>query len=483
MFKWTGHPFFDVGIATITAFANKQDPSQLTGDDLAKMVDYITREYTRQPLKSFLTVAFPNSGFTQPAFEKKPERRLEYASRVLCNYNKDTPVLDEKCVFTGEQAVDVAFGEKIPPGRAFRQHIPLLTGENVINFHSYGDPGLPVSGKAILAFQALPLGCAKCAGKLLAVHSDNPKLTLYFAKYFLNENIKSIRLAQLSGETKMPESNFHQHTLLINILNQSFIEAKEIEESFSITAYHFSNMGQEVSLSIYHLPLQMMLFLREMQTAEYRDRWNAIVQRAWEIEPQKKKKDNQIFQPRRNFLYEDLFKLPEEAGYFFRTYFLRQNLRYAKEDKGDPRGSYSLKDESDLISWKITAVFLRRVLNMEKERIEQIKLLGDQLANYVSSENDRSFFRKFYAENKYDNLRNVLIRANLAYVKLGKKPFLKLDPYIEVFEEGSELARIDWRLARDLVLIRMIEQLYDLGWFSRNIDAIPETFQEEENQK
>ena len=48
-----------------------------------------------------------------------------------------------------------------------------------------------------------------------------------------------------------------------------------------------------------------------------------------------------------------------------------------------------------------------------------------------------------------------------------------------VFEEGDEVARPDWRLARDLVLIRMVERLYQLGWIGKNPDAIPEVSDEE----
>jgi CRISPR-associated protein Cst1 len=486
MLKYTGHPFVDVGIATITAFAGKRDPSQVTDSDLERVADYITREYVRQPLKSFLTVAFPNSGFTQPAFEKAPERRLEYARRVLRGYHTDTPALDQRCVFTGEPAVAVAFGDKegLPLGRAFRQHIPLLTGEEVINFHPYGDAGLPVSGKVILAIQAFPLGCAKCGGRLLAVHSDNPRLTLRFADRFLTKNRELIQLTQAAGSKKMPEAILRHRTLLVDTLLQADFmqrDAHEDEEPFSLTAYHLSNSGQGVALDIYHLPLQMIAFLRDMQTPDYSDQWIAMVRRAWEVEPQKgrTRKSGQTFQPSRNWLYEDLFRLPDNARVFLRTYFLRQALRYAREDRGDPRGNYSLKDEADLVSWDITGCFLRRVLNMDKERIEEIRKMGDQLADYVSSQNDRRFFRGFFIEQRYDYFRTLLIKANLAHAKRGNPPFLTFDPYIEVFEEGNELARPDWRLARDLVLIRMVERLHEQGWLGSNPDAIPESVEEE----
>lgn len=82
MLSYTGHPLVDVGVATITAFAGKKEPSSLTLADLDKIADYMERNYIVDPLKSFLTVAFPNSGFTQPAFGKS--QRSERFMRSAC---------------------------------------------------------------------------------------------------------------------------------------------------------------------------------------------------------------------------------------------------------------------------------------------------------------------------------------------------------------------------------------------------------------
>lgn len=493
MLRYTGHPLVDVGVATITAFARKQDPSKLNEADLDTVADYITREYTRQPLMSFLTVAFPNSGFTQPAYRNQPEKQQTYAERTLRSYRPGTPTLDVADVFTGQPAVDITFDVKgeLKSGYTFRQHIPLLTGENVINFFPGGDAGLPVSGTTMLALQAFPLGCAKCGGRLLAVHSDNDELVLHFARTFLENNRRTIQLAQAAGSSKMPESQLFYRTLLV----QTLLEAREMqvdaiqdERLFSLTAYHLTNSGQGVGLDIYHLPLQIIGFLREMYQAEYHQEWKAIVQRAWEVAPPKKggkkKSDDQPFQPRRNWLYEDLFSLPEGAPRFLRTYFLRVAIRYAaKSQATDPRTAYSLQRETNLVSWKITERFLRRVLNMDPERIEHIRTMGDRLAEYVSTQNDRRFFREFFTLQRYDFLRNALIKANLTCVRQGGTPLITLDPYIAVFEEGDELARSGWRLARDLVLIRMVEKLHTQGWLGQNISDIPELAEAESTQE
>jgi CRISPR-associated protein Cst1 len=222
-----------------------------------------------------------------------------------------------------------------------------------------------------------------------------------------------------------------------------------------------------------------------MLSADYQSDWAKIVQRAWEVFPERKgKKDEKPFIPRKNYLYEDLFQLPENASRFLRTYFLRVALKFAKIEPQDPRQTYSTKAEVAIVSWKITQEFLRRIMHMEQDRIDQIRDMGDRLADYVSSQNDKRFFQEFFMQNRYEFFRSRLLKVNLAHVKRGNAPIIEFEPYIQVFEEGTELARSDWRLARDLVLIRMVERLHALNWFGKNPDALTEELlqTEQENQ-
>lgn len=469
----------DIGIATITAFVNKKDPSLLTIEDLDAIAEYMERNYVVDPLKSFLTVAFPNSGFTQPAYERDPKKRVEYARKIIRAYRPDTPTLEERCIFTGKPAVAVSLDLKdaLPLGRAYRQHIPLATGEGVINFHPYGNAGVPVSGEALLAIQAFPLGCAKVAGRLLAVHADDAEITYRFTRNFLIQNRKAIQTAQLSGEKKLEEPLLRTTTLLIETLlaiEKQKQEAGEENRPVSITAYHLSNSGQGVGLDIYYLPLEITDFLRTAITPRYNQAWDRLCYRGWEITEAKSRKKGQdvTTQPQQNVLYEDLFKLPEDATLFIRRYFLRIPDR--GKFPGDPRSTYSLLTEANLVSWNLTELFLRKVVSMNKERIEQIRKLGDDLAEYINNEKDKRFFHSFLTALKYDVFRSILIRLNVAQMKRGKAPLITFDPFIDIFEIGEELPYNDWRLARDLVLIRMIEKLHELGWIQANIEELPE---------
>ena len=75
MLDYTGHPLVDVGLATIVAFAGKDHPGELIEADFDTIAAYMAEQYIKNPLRGFLTVAFPNSGFTQPAFFSQPEKQ------------------------------------------------------------------------------------------------------------------------------------------------------------------------------------------------------------------------------------------------------------------------------------------------------------------------------------------------------------------------------------------------------------------------
>lgn len=477
---YTGHPLLDVGLATLTAFAGKKRPTQLTEDDLYNAAQYIRENYIVDPLKSFLNVAFPNSGFTNPAFEKQPEKRRKYAEIVSSAFAG--PVSEERDPLTGLPATNVALNPDgdLPPGRTYRQHVPLLTGVDVINFHPYGDAGIPLSGISLLAFQMLPMGCAKVSGRLLAVHSDDPDLLLYFAKAFLKANLQGVSVARTGGEKKLPDTSPHRaRTVLIEHLLSAESElVRQRRENGGVpptlTGYYFTNSGQGAELDIYPLPLEVGEFLRAvMRNDLLKPEWQALTARGWQLT----RKEGEI--PRYNRLYEDLFTLPEGAPRFIRLYFLRKPSRQTL-DKQDPTLTYDTRREVNLISWRLTELFLRKVMLMEDSRVQSIRELGDALAQYILDRNDRGVFNGFWMARNYGELRAVLIRASAAEVRAGRKPLITLDQFLAIFEQSEGVPNADWRLGRDLVLIRLLEQLYQKGWLQVHAEELPETAPEEE---
>lgn len=490
MLRYTGHPIVDVGVATVVAFCRKTDPSELTAADLRAIAEFLEREYFSGKLISYLSCVFPNAHYVQPGAQPgaktpiRPEKIQQFKREVLYGF-QEPPHADAiglRCTFCGEPAKRIVY----------RQHVPMITGEDVLNFFPAGLGGLPICGACLLAVQAFPLGARRCHGRALAVHSaDDFSLTYAFASRFLGDNRRLLLLAGASGE-KYPDAKAPR-TLVIHVLSEIEAERRDaVPEGTapSVTAYHLTNSGQGPDIDVYHLPSQVIAFLRMAGCAETAVVWRAIQAAAWErkvrkTEPRAGGEDGRRRKPRssgpdgaigpeqsRNFVYEDLFELPEHSARFVRTYFLRQAYRFARE--GDPRRDYALARQRELVSWELARLFLREVMGMDKIRIEAIRNLGDRIAEHVARDNDRRLFQGLYRANRYWVLRSLLIRASNDRLRKGSVPLIGFDEFLTVFEEAEEAGRVDWALARDLVLIRVIEQLHQREWFGKQPDVLDE---------
>ena len=458
MLKYTGHPLVDVGVATITAFADRDDPSEVTAEDLQKVVAYIEGQYSKNPMRSFLTVIFPNSGFTQPAFDTQPEKRAAYARTVLEAWKPETPQLSVPCVFFGTPAV----------ARAVREMMPLVGAESGFNFYPEGTAGIPVSGEALLAIQAFPLGCLKCNGRVLLIHADDPKLTKHFAREALSTNRRYLDVSA-QGASKYADTKFPR-TQIIDQLMKAEVSRRDAKRPTSITAYHLTNYGTNASVDILYLPMQITDFLWAATDDMYRDAWNRLVRRGWEGAADTPERDDLGWSARRNVLYEDLFALPRDARRFLRTYLLRTPQVQAT-GKDDQRRTYNLANELDLVSWPLTRLFMRKVMNMDQERIETIRNVADKIADHIQRTDNTRLFREFLTGRNngqgYQRLRDRLIRENYEAAKVDG-PLITVDEYIETFENSDD--RFWWMLARDLILIRMIERLHANKWIGKHPD-------------
>lgn len=113
---------------------------------------------------------------------------------------------------------------------------------------------------------------------------------------------------------------------------------------------------------------------------------------------------------------------------------------------------------------------------MEKERIEEIKKLGEGLAAYVKEFDDQRFLNEFYSLQRPDYFRNTLCRAARRAAAQHKSPLFRYDLFCMVFftQDGEEL-RFDWKFARDLLFIRILEWLYDHDdKADERVSALPE---------
>jgi hypothetical protein len=113
-------------------------------------------------------------------------------------------------------------------------------------------------------------------------------------------------------------------------------------------------------------------------------------------------------------------------------------------------------------------------MKMDRERIEIIQRMGDRLAEYIKEEDSRLFKQLFTARSEY-HLRFVLLKAANA----ASGVLLPYAEFIEVFfVDDGETLRSDWSLARDLLMVRIIELLHQSQWLKEHAELVEETEQE-----
>jgi CRISPR-associated protein Cst1 len=476
--QWTYHPIVDVGIATLTAFAGKDSPEDVTFGDLERFAEYAERAYFTPALSGYLTVLF-TSNFINPSWP--PQRKREYVGQILRIFKRTPNPTLPTCAYCKRPSTSLPTSDV-----AYRDLVPMLTGRGVVNFFPSGRSGLPLCGLCTVAIQAIAIGSPMVSGKALIVSSDDPFLTLALIKKWLPETRARIQLAEATGQK--PPNIGRPLTRVIEAFASLDRQRANWREDIGITVFHLSNSGQGPAIDIYELPSNITRFVIRAQTVKYHNMWTDMVQSAWEkvesqestedIETKKRSKkskaksknrvSNQLEQ--RNYLFEDLFKLPEEAGRFIRTYFLRQPPQFKQQVV--PRTHYKGWQDARYIRWDLTELFLKGVVEMEKSRIEAIRKLGDRIAEEIISTNDKGFWWNIYNCQKPYDMRNLLIRQSQKCIKAGKEPIIRFEPFIEIFEEGEDILRVDWKLAWDLVLIRVIEQLYEKKWFDQNKEVL-----------
>ena len=488
---WTGHALVDVGIAAVCAMTGKEDPTRLTLEDLDAAAEEMERYYFSGALTSYLTCVFMNSEYVQPgAGVKKTETRKRYADRVLRAHRSmpEEQAQADVCAFSGLPATH----------RIHRGQMPLLTGEDVLNFFAGGAGGLFIAGPYLTALQALPLGGRRSEGKLLIAHSDSPALTLALARNFVEDNRRLLGLAMSGGlpnrdgpdeglpreqaswdavkkRPKYPDAK-SAFTLIASDLLDVLERRRGVCDSgtpASLQIYWLSSSGQGPSLDLFSVPSNLMRFLNNATQASTNAAWRRVIARGWDVEDThqttaattkrstKKAAAPQLTGPgrSRNPVLVDLFSIfkggfvdAQPARRFIRRYLL-----------SELRGAVAHAEDCN---WELTDLFLKEVLIMSPERIQRIREFADALAAFIEKRNDAPFFQKITFARYPWILRGELVKAQRREFLQAKDLLFALDDYVEVFEAEDNSGAANWSLVRDLICIRLVEQLHKTGWLT-----------------
>jgi CRISPR-associated protein Cst1 len=452
-------------VAALTAIAGTDSPDKVATSDLDRFAELAERAlFNDQAITKLLYVWFNNYPATQASWPI--ERRRSETARLLRLY-ADQPQPDlPPCAFCGRPSVL----------RAARDLIPMLSGRETRNFFPSGRSPLPVCGVCGTALQAALFGAPRCEGKAIVVSADEPHLTASLVSVWTRQALQRAQLTDISGDStgwRHPRTRvLHQLLeLLPRPVEESEMTGADREVASALVVYHLTNSGQGPDVRIHTWPAAALRFAQRARAAANRVTWDALVDQAWQERRQpaggktagQQQADDTSPEQRRNALYEDLFTLPASAGSFLRRHFLRLASRLADD--------LAALDAERIRLWHVTRIFLEEVVGMEARRIGAIRQLGDRVATAIS-QGDRRLFSSLRGGNSYRDVRGLLLRAGTRYLQEHGELLLSFDDFLLIFEEGEEVARADWRLAWDLVFLRVLEQLHACGWFTQHKDAL-----------
>lgn len=489
--RWTGHALVDVGIAGLCALAKRKAPEELTLEDLDAASALMERRYYEGVLGTYLSCVFMNASFVQPN-EGEEKRRAFIAQYLHAHRASPHPdVAGLRCAFSGERATSPLV----------RTHLPMFSGEGVLNFRPNGESFVPAGGEYVVALMLLPLASRRSEGRLLAVQADDAALTIRFARRYLEDNSRLLALtlpttraqvhAGYDREQPMWDATKKRYkfadakgprSLVVHDLTSIAAEALPSDRRprpTALTAYLLSSSGQGPSLDVFQVPSGVVSFVAQATGASTGAAWRAITNRFWSLSDQNDDADATPKRSRkskatpiagragwtRNPAFEDLCRI-FDAGFTDRraaAAWLREHVlgRIERGAHGPRAATHVRYRDGNARSWALAELFCKEVLGMREGRIKAIRGFADKLAAWIHSKTDK----KLYNALTY-GARSELLHAlrRVQRESAGRELLFGLDEYRDVWLHDDG----DAYLVRDLVCIRVVERLHELGYFAEH---------------
>jgi CRISPR-associated protein Cst1 len=308
--------------------------------------------------------------------------------------------------------------------------------------------------------------------------------------------------------SKYPDAKGPTSLVAFDLLDISLAKSNTSDrKNSSVTIYVMSNSGQGPSLEIHTIPSQLVRFLRVVSRPPTGTAWRKLVGRSWRDPQQKEEKiihkigaetGREIHdkQPKKrskrdgkaassvpggpgrskNDVLADLFPI-FDAGFTdlraARDFIRRHLLRDVRWNlwKGPNQGVVRAQiDETSLVDWNLSRLFLTEVLAMDTKRVEKIRDFADRLGEHIATTKDKRLFQDMVFGRRAWEIRNALTKAQRNEAKDRGALLFGLQDYLDVFEADDAVGVADWSLTRDLVSIRLIETLHQKHFFKEAKD-------------
>jgi len=416
---FTGNPFVDAGIYAIEAFYEK-DYSLLTPKDLKTKIDEIVELYMTEGWKKNIYSIFTgNSKFTNPSIKDKKASAGKFLKDLLKDFS-----------FAGTHGSCIACGRRDALPIRKREEIPLTGSGKLINFFAGAAEGDRYCPVCTFAVQFLPVFLYSLGKYFLLFHSISRRMMRILAK----NGIKNIREQNSADNYIGCMQNEYKNgaNALFHIVEEIIREQEDIlpEENPSITAYIFSNYGQNPPpMKMIHLPNNIFRFLVYIKRIDNVS-WKKIVNKGY---GNLKKEDD--YKWRDNTVYKNLLNQRSITTYFTK------------------------KDKTVIGNWAIFSYYLKEVREMDEKRINVLKQTGDKIANYIEKTDNTKRLFALETAKSYEGIRIVLLKIIKDMIANGMDvPLFTTDEFLnDLFPEGA----LGWKETRDILLFRIYEKLSD----------------------
>jgi CRISPR-associated protein Cst1 len=452
MIRYTGNPYVDAGVAVLELRLRKPC-AKFTLDDLAVQTKEITREYSRPLWKSYLMVHLPNCAWTQK--DLSSEKNQAYLNKVLQSYKPEFPELDRRCSFCGR------------PAKIFadRRYIPLLTGETVMTSGTGGVPGLPVCGWCVFAVHFYPFATLKVEGRPLFWWASDSRWTLRLTAIFVHK-LESI-LAMSAEE--IPKMRWPSTRLLeaarqaMEKVEMDGLPSPERPPLSDVIGIHATNYGTDPNFEELRIPRGLLEFWKEAGTYEaYRE----MERRAWDDPSKptkggkgkkKKSEDARSAQEKETPEFSRKNRLYEALGGAFRSDDYREKAKHIatqfflrRQDANVAPGTLAVAE-----------LFLEKVADMERERLNSIRDLADHIADHlIIGAGERKIAQQLVRRKlRMGELFQLLSKIQRKLSDIGKP--LQWEKVLLALNLANDEDRTasDYWLVQELILIRMYERL------------------------
>lgn len=423
IFDFTGNPFVDAGIWAISEWVGKK-PEDLDKDDLRGIIDDVIFLYLTPKWSKNMYQIFPNNPITNNAVKDKKGRYSQILNELI---EEITPLTNNgSCISCGRRDV---------LNRSAKDRVPLTGSKKLINYFSYGTEGADYCPACTFAIQFSPLVTYACV-KMLLIHSNSKKVMHYWSKK-AKENIDK-QLSSKNYTGCLNEGFKNPKNALFHII-QDIILSYDIRwylEKPSINFYHFTNFNQGPALDIYHVPTPVFKFLAYIPQHEKFGEWLSIVRKGYTFVDWEKVKEENEYKNSPNMVYNNLLEGKSIIKFFI-----------------------DRKNKVAIGGWDLLSHYLEEVRNMDQKRIDAIKKVGNELADYIKETDDIKTLKKLETANNYKNYRNLLrIIIKKRIENRAESPLFSFDDYVNnLFPEGN----LTWRETQDLILFRIYEVLHD----------------------